>query len=56
VARGVPVGFGEIRLRFDLDADLSADERERLLALTERYCVVYQTLRSAVPMSSALGS
>jgi uncharacterized OsmC-like protein len=43
VARDAPVGFREIRLRFDLDAG----QRARLLELTERYCVVYQTLRNS---------
>jgi uncharacterized OsmC-like protein len=44
VAKDVPVGFQQIRLRFDLDADASEDEITKLLRLTERYCVVYQTL------------
>lgn len=42
-----PVGFRDIRLRFDLDTDATTDELDTLLALTERYCVVYQTLRNA---------
>lgn len=43
--RDVPVGFEEIRLRFDLDApDLDADARASLMSKTERYCVVMQTL------------
>ncbi len=44
VAKDVPVGFRQIRLRISLDTDASSSEREKLLALTERYCVVYQTL------------
>src|SRR5436190_3910831 len=40
----VPVGFLDIRLYFDIDADLNEDQRASLLKLTERYCVVYQTL------------
>jgi uncharacterized OsmC-like protein len=44
VDREAPVGFREIRLRFDLDTDASADKLESLIKLTERYCVVYQTL------------
>jgi uncharacterized OsmC-like protein len=40
-----PVGFRDIRLLFDIDGDLSEDQRATLLKLTERYCVVYQTLR-----------
>ena len=45
VAKDVPVGFGAIRLQFDLDTDASSDQVATLLKLTERYCVVYQTLR-----------
>jgi uncharacterized OsmC-like protein len=44
IDKDVPVGFKEIRLSFDLDADLTPGEKERLLELTQRYCVVYQTL------------
>jgi uncharacterized OsmC-like protein len=46
VAKEAPVGFRDIRLFFDIDADLSDDQRATLLKLTERYCVVYQTLRT----------
>ena len=48
VDREAPVGFTSIRLRFDLDADANADELAALQKLTERYCVVYQTLASGV--------
>ncbi len=44
VAKEVPVGFQQIRLRFDLDTDANAEQVATLLRLTERYCVVYQTL------------
>src|SRR5256884_2363287 len=48
VSKNVPVGFERIRLRFDLDTDATAEQVAPLLRLTERYCVVYQTLsRSA---------
>ena len=40
-----PVGFSHIRLRFELDTDASPEELARLIELTERYCIVYQTLR-----------
>jgi uncharacterized OsmC-like protein len=40
-----PVGFSDIRLFFDIDGDLSEEQQASLLKLTERYCVVYQTLR-----------
>jgi uncharacterized OsmC-like protein len=46
VAKDAPVGFTDIRLRFVLDTDASADQLATLQKLTERYCVVYQTLRS----------
>jgi len=46
VAKDAPVGFRDIRLAIDLDTDASAEQLERLLSLTERYCVVLQTLRN----------
>jgi uncharacterized OsmC-like protein len=45
VAKDARVGFEHIRLRFDVDTDAPAEQLETLLRLTERYCVVYQTLR-----------
>jgi uncharacterized OsmC-like protein len=45
VAKDVPVGFSQIRLRFELDSDAPQDDIDKLMVLTERYCVVYQTLR-----------
>ena len=51
VDREAPVGFRNIRLFFDLEGDVSAEQRATLLKLTERYCVVYQTLRHAPPMT-----
>ncbi len=50
VDRTAPVGFREIRIAFDIDGDLSADERATLVRLTERYCVVLQTIRAATPV------
>ena len=44
VSKEVPVGFQNIRLRFDLDTDANEEQLATLLKLTERYCVVYQTL------------
>lgn len=44
VSKEVPVGFQQIRLRITLDGDATEDQRAALLRLTERYCVVYQTL------------
>jgi uncharacterized OsmC-like protein len=49
VAKDAPVGFRDIRLTFDLDSSASAEELATLIKLTERYCVVLQTLRSAPP-------
>jgi uncharacterized OsmC-like protein len=54
VAREAPVGFREIRLKFDLDSDASAEQLKKLLELTERYCVVLQTIRNAPPVRAAL--
>jgi len=54
VARDARVGFGAIRLNFDLDTDASADQVATLLKLTERYCVVYQTLRQTPEMQVRL--
>jgi len=51
VAKDAPVGFREIRLRFELDTDAPEDQRRKLIELTERYCVVMQTIRSAPPVS-----
>ena len=47
VGKDVPVGFQRIRLRFGLDTDAPPDQLTKLLELTERYCVVLQTLRTA---------
>lgn len=50
VDREAPVGFRTIRLAFDIDGDLSEDQLATLMKLTERYCVVYQTLKSGPPV------
>lgn len=47
VSREAPVGFKNIRLRFDLSSNASQEELESLIKLTERYCVVYQSLSNA---------
>jgi len=46
VAKDAPVGFREIRLAFDVDTDAPQDKLDQLLKLTERYCVVYQTIKA----------
>ena len=51
VAKDAPVGFRDIRVRFDLDTDAPDDQRATLIRLTERYCVVLQTLRQPPPVS-----
>jgi uncharacterized OsmC-like protein len=54
VAKEAPVGFRDIRLSFEIDGDLTDEQRATLLKLTERYCVVYQTLRSAPAIDVAM--
>ena len=46
VDKEAPVGFAEIRLRFEVDTDAPQDKLDQLLKLTERYCVVYQTIKN----------
>ena len=50
-SRETTVGFSAIRLIFDLRSDASEEQLATLLALTERYCVVYQTLTGGVPVA-----
>lgn len=52
VSKETPVGFQHIRLHFDLDTDASEEQLSRLISLTERYCVVYQTLRQSPQISA----
>ena len=56
VAKDAPVGFRDIRLKFVLDTDAERAQLEKLLQLTERYCVVYQTLRAAPPIKIELAA
>jgi uncharacterized OsmC-like protein len=51
VSKDAPVGFQSIRLNFDLDTDANQEQLESLMKLTERYCVVYQTLSGAQDIS-----
>jgi uncharacterized OsmC-like protein len=53
VSKEVPVGFKEIRLYFILDTDASAEQIQSLAKLTERYCVVHQTLARGVPVETS---
>jgi uncharacterized OsmC-like protein len=54
VAKDAPVGFAQIRLRFDIATDAPQDKLDSLLKLTERYCVVYQTIKSGPPIEVRL--
>jgi len=55
VAKEAPVGFGRIRLRFDLDTTATEEQKATLLRLTERYCVVLQTLRRPPEIAVTIG-
>jgi uncharacterized OsmC-like protein len=50
VAKDAPVGFAQIRLSFDVETTAPQDKLDQLLKLTERYCVVYQTIRTGPPV------
>jgi uncharacterized OsmC-like protein len=54
VAKDAPVGFAQIRLSFGVDTDAPQDKLDQLLKLTERYCVVYQTIRNGPPVALSL--
>jgi uncharacterized OsmC-like protein len=54
VAKDAPVGFTAIRLSFELDTGATQDQLDSLLRLTERYCVVFQTLARPAQLSAAL--
>lgn len=55
VAKDAPVGFRDIRLRFELDTDASEEQLASLIRLTERYCVVYQTLHRPPAIAVSCG-
>ncbi|MCG5481679.1 MAG: OsmC family protein [Ensifer alkalisoli] len=54
VDKDAPVGFAQIRLFFDLETEAPQEKLDQLLKLTERYCVVYQTIRSGPPLEVKL--
>ena len=54
IVESVPVGFKEIRLRFDVETDASKDKVDQLIELTERYCVVFQTIQNSPKTSVQL--
>jgi uncharacterized OsmC-like protein len=55
VDRDAPVGFRSIRLHFELEPELSEEQLEALLRLTERYCVVYQTIANGARVDISVG-
>jgi uncharacterized OsmC-like protein len=55
VSKEAPVGFQRIRLHFALDTDATPEQLATLLKLTERYCVVYQSLRQSPDIAVSLG-
>ena len=54
VAKDAPVGFAQIRLAFEVETDAPDDKLAQLLGLTERYCVVYQTLKGGLPIDARM--
>jgi uncharacterized OsmC-like protein len=56
VAKDAPVGFTAIRLAFVVDSDAPQEKLDQLIKLTERYCVVYQTIRNGVPVDVRINS
>ena len=52
VSKETPIGFHQVRLRFELDSDATPEQKQKLLALTERFCVIYQTLKNPPTISS----
>ena len=54
VAKDAPVGFAQIRLSFEVDTDAPQEKLDQILKLTERYCVVYQTIRSGPAVEVSL--
>ena len=54
VAKDAPVGFAQIRLRFEVETEAAQAKLDQLLKLTERYCVVYQTLKAGPPIEVKL--
>jgi uncharacterized OsmC-like protein len=55
VTKEIPVGFRALHLHFDVTTDAEPQAHKRLIELTERYCVVYQTLKHPPPILSSSG-
>ena len=56
VSKEVPVGLKAVRLHFDLDTDASPEQLASLVKLTERYCVIYQTLKNSPALTTGYGT
>ncbi|HYE51179.1 MAG TPA: OsmC family protein [Azospirillaceae bacterium] len=56
VAKDAPVGFRDVRLSFEVEGELTEEQKATLLKLTERYCVIYQTLRSPPAVAVSLAT
>ena len=56
VSKEAPVGFSDIRLRFELNTDATSEQLDTLLRLTERYCVVHQTLVGSPGVAMSFGA
>lgn len=54
VSREIPVGFKNITVNFDLDTDADPQKIKKLIALTERYCVIYQTLKNSPELETTI--
>ncbi len=54
VSKETPIGFQRIRLRFELDSDATPEQKQKLLSLTERFCVIFQTLKSPAAITSEI--
>lgn len=56
IDKSIPAGLTSVRLQFSLATDASASQLQTLLSLTERYCVIYQTLRTSMEIQSSITS
>lgn len=56
IDRDVPVGFADIRLRFDVRSSAPQEKIDKLIQLTERYCVIYQTIRNSMEITTDVRS
>lgn len=54
VSRDVPIGFSDVRLKFDVTSEAPQEKIDKLIQLTEHYCVIYQTLRQPMSISTSV--